>query len=369
MITCQKCRALLEPRTPVCPYCGTDQRHHRAPSEGEDAERTTLFGLWILGLIVGIYFLTVALDPAAGDPGTRRFEPSGVSLDMFGAARPSLVEGCGQAWRLLASLFLHADLVHLAFNSIALFLLIPIAAGAFGVHRTVCLYFASGLCGAFLSHEWRVYSMHPVALAQAAGSVGASGALCGLIGAGAVYGRRRGGAFGDALMRRMILWAALIGLYGLVFSARIDNLGHLGGFLGGAALGFFAASARARGGRADRAWTFAARATVVAAIVVAAVFWAPFVLGIFDRRDVELYRNQAERTLRAVAESLQTASVEALPDRFPDGPRGTAEVRDAVREALDLARKKDAKARDALGRATDALAAWSASLHCTHCLR
>ncbi|MCK6460366.1 MAG: rhomboid family intramembrane serine protease, partial [Planctomycetes bacterium] len=338
MITCQKCRALLEPRTRVCPYCGTDQRHHRAPSESEDAERTTRFGLWILGLIVGIYFLTVALDPAAGDPGTRPFEPSGVSLDMFGAARPALVEGCGQAWRLLASMFLHADLVHLAFNSIALFLLIPIAAGAFGVHRTVVLYFASGILGTVLSHLYRVYSMHPLELSQAGGSVGASGAMCGLIGACAVYGRRRGGAFGEALMRRMILWAALIGLYGLVFSRRIDNLGHVGGFLGGAALGFLASSARARGGRADRAWAFAARATVVSAIVVALVFWAPFALRILDRRDVVLYRNQAERTLRAVAESLRTGGVEALPARFPDGPRGTDGVRDAVRDALARAR-------------------------------
>jgi membrane associated rhomboid family serine protease len=356
VITCQKCRALLEPGTRECPYCQTDQRRHRAPSESEDADRTTRFGLWILGLIVGIYLLMVTLDPARGDPGTRRFEPSGVALDMFGGADPYLVGVCGQVWRLLASMFLHADLLHLAFNSIALFILIPIAAGAFGVHRTVCLYFASGLCGAFLSH------------ATGAGGVGASGALCGLIGASAVYGRRRGGAFGDALMRRMIGWAVFIGLYGLLFYARIDNMGHLGGFLGGAALGYFASGVRARGGRADRAWTFAARATVVLAIVVAAAFWAPFVLRIFERRDIELYRNSAERTLRAVAETIHTGKVETLPEKFPDGPPGTDEVRDAVRKALSLARERDPLTGVALVRATEAIEDWSSSLYCSHCL-
>jgi rhomboid protease GluP len=365
LITCQKCRALLEPGTRECPYCQTDQRHHRAPTERQDAERTTRFGLWIMGLIVGIYFLMIAFDPARDDPGVEPFEPSGVALEMFGSSEPYLIDRCGQWWRLLTSMFLHGDLLHLAFNAVALYILIPIAAGAFGVHRTVCLYFASGLCGSIASHAWRMHEAHPLALEYAPGSVGASGALCGLIAAGAVYGRRRGGMMGDALMRRMIQWAVLIGLWGLLFPG-IDNMGHLGGFLGGAALGWLASGARARGGAGDRAWMAAARTAVAAAILVAAVFWAPFVFGIFERRDIELYRDQAERTLRAVEETLQTANVERLPASFPDGPRGTDEVRDAVREALQLARERSPRAGAALAHASDVLRAWSASLRCTH---
>jgi len=345
----------------VCPYCGTDQRHHLAPSESEDAERTTRFGLWMLGLIVGIYVLMIVLDPARGDPGTARFAPSFVAREMFGAPHPSLVRGCGQYWRLLASLFIHVDLLHLGFNSVALFILIPIAAGAFGVHRTVCLYFASGLCGAVLSQL------------NNAGGVGASGALCGLIGACAVYGRRRGGAFGHSLMRRMIGWAIFIAIFGIAWNGtggatRVDNAGHVGGFLGGAALGWLASAVRARGGRADRAWMFAARATIVVTLLVAAVFWAPFVLRIFERRDIDLYWRQADRTLRAVATSLHDGKREDLPESFPDGPSGTDHVRDLVREALAMARHGDAGAGAALERATDALAAWSLSLYCTHCI-
>ncbi len=306
-------------------------------------------------MIVGIYVLMLMLDPARGDPGTGRFEPSGVALDMFGAADPILVRGCGQTWRLLASMFLHADLVHLACNAVALLMLIPIAAGAFGIHRTVCLYFASGLCGALLS-QW-----------HGSGGVGASGALCGLIGACAAYGRRRGGAFGQELLRRMLGWAACIAILGLAVQ-RIDNAGHLGGFLGGAALGWLAAGARARGGRGDRAWTFAARATVVSALLVAAVFWAPFILRIFERRDMDLYWRQAVRTLSAVAASLEDGKTADLPSAFPDGPTGTEGVRDAVREALELARRRDPMARDALAQAQSAFSDWSQSLLCSHAL-
>lgn len=360
MITCQKCRALLEPGTAECPYCHTDQRHHAAPTETEDAERTTRFGLYVLGILVGVFALMLMLDPARGDPGAGRFRPSGVALAMFGAANHQLVYGCGQAWRLLTTSFLHVDLLHLALNSIALLYLIPLAAGAFGVHRTACVYFASGLCGATLS------------VAEGLGGVGASGALCGLIGACLAWGKRRGGMAGEAIMRQMISWAIFIAIFG-VASTRwgfmpVDNLAHLGGFLAGMGLGWIAAGVRARGGAADRAWTFAARFAVVAALVVAAVFWAPFVLRIFERRDMELYRLDADSALAAVKEALAAGKTDGLRESFPDGPRGTEKVRDSVREALARARARDPGADAALEHASRTLASWSSSLRCSHVL-
>ena len=354
LITCQKCRALLEPGTRECPYCNTDTRHLAAPRESEDAERTTRFGLWILGLNIGIYFLMVALDPARDDPGTGSFRPSGVALEMFGAADPALVRGCGQWWRLLASVFLHVDLLHLTFNCIALLILIPIAANAFGVHRTACLYLVSGLGGSVLS-QWVMI-----------GGVGASGALCGLIGACAVYGYRRGGSFGRALTRQMMGWAGFIAILGLAMQDSIDNAGHLGGFLCGAALGWLASGVRARGGAGDRAWTFFARTSIVGALFVAGVFWAPFVLRIFERREVELFAEQAYRTLRAITASLGDGATVELPATFPDGPGGTEAVRDAVREALSRARDRAPDAAEALARARQTLASWSHSLFCSH---
>lgn len=354
MITCQKCRALLEPGTRECPYCQTDQRHHRAPSESQDAERTTRFGLWLLGVIVGIYFLMVLLDPARGDREASRFEPSSEALVAFGWARLDLVHGCGQYWRLLASMFLHADLLHLVLNAVALYYLIPIAAHTFGVHRAVSIWFASGLCGAGLS------------TAVGNSGLGASGALCGLIAAAAVYGWRRGGSFGRELASGMVSWAAMILLLGFV-AQRVDHAGHIGGFVGGAALGYLAAAVRARGGQGDRAWALVARLSVATSLIVAVALWAPFAWRSFGWREAELYYDHAKRTLGNLSGGPDSPAGSAnLPAEFPEGPKGSEALRDAVREALALAAKKDPAARDALSRADAALLEWSSTFHCRY---
>lgn len=354
MITCQKCRALLEPGTRECPYCQTDQRHHRAPSETEDAVRTTRFGLWVLGVNVAVYFLMVVLDPASGDREGSSLEPTGEAATAFGWARHDLVHTCGQYWRLLASMFLHADLLHLLLNSVSLYYLIPIAAHTFGAHRAVCIYFASGLCGAGLS------------TAVGNSGLGASGALCGIIAAAAVYGWRRGGSLGRELSRGMVSWAGMILLLGF-FVPQIDHAGHIGGFVGGAALGWLAAAVRARGGAADRAWALFARLTVAAALIVAVAFWAPFAWRSFEWRDVELYQKHAGRTLDRLADAVESppGSVE-LPASFPDGPAGSEAVRDAGRHALALLVARDPAAREALTLARHALADWSRTFHCLY---
>ena len=136
-------------------------------------------------------------------------------------------------------MFVHLDLRGPAMNSIALFPLAPLAAATFGSARTAVIWFGAGLAGSALSH-----------FAGNSGA-GASGALCGLIAALAVYGRRRGGLEGRALTQRMVLWAVLILVWGHVFPG-IDNAGHGGGFLGGAALGWLAGGLQPRGGRVDQ---------------------------------------------------------------------------------------------------------------------
>ena len=69
------------------------------------------------------------------------------------------------------------------------------------------------------------------------GTVGASGALLGLIGALAIYGRRRGGPVGDSLFRQMALFGGLaFGLGLLLPGLHMDNWAHGGGLVGGALL-------------------------------------------------------------------------------------------------------------------------------------
>lgn len=132
----------------------------------------------------------------------------------------------GEYWRLLTPLFLHAGYAHFLFNSFALFQLGRAVERLFGKVRFVFLYFFSGLLGSALSTILRPEII----------SVGASGALFGLVGALIYFSLRKPATarrfFGNSLW--MVLGINL--LLGFVIPG-IDYLGHLGGFLGGLAGG------------------------------------------------------------------------------------------------------------------------------------
>ncbi len=149
-------------------------------------------------------------------------------LIAFGAKfNPLIVEG--QVWRLLTSIFLHIGLMHLLFNSYALFRLGMDVERVFGAGRFLILYLLSGVSGSLLS-----FAFNPQL------SAGASGAIFGLIGALGAHLFRHREAFGRLGQRR--LWDVIgVALYNLVFgfiTPGIDNLGHLGGLLSGVVLGW-----------------------------------------------------------------------------------------------------------------------------------
>ena len=361
MLTCPKCRALLEAGTKRCPYCEADTRHLAAASTPEqEAARTSRLGSWILGANILVFLLTVQLDPLRGDRrGDSGFRPSGYSLTGFGSSEPRLVRECGQVWRTVSANFLHLDLLHLVMNSIAILFLIPLAAVTLGPDRTLVLYLLAGTGGFILS--------------QAMGnrSAGASAALCGLIGALAVYGKRRGD---PDLTRRMMMWGGFILVIGLVsggssFLPAIDNWGHLGGFVAGAALAWPASGVRARGGAEDRLWRAGAIACVAAAVAVAGAFVVPSVLRISERRAVELYHADAKRLILQVGEvQAGREQRESLPQAFAAGPARSGRMTAAIVAALTRTRAGDPGAAAALKTAELAWSAWRQGLYCSHYL-
>jgi len=352
LLTCPKCRALLDPRSKTCPYCGTSQAAGRAPSAAQDAAATSRLGLWLLAVNIGLFVFMLVVDPARGDRAAGSFAPSGVAQFMFGANEQIAVKYCGQYWRFLTAMFLHGNLLHIAMNSVALLFVIPLAAATFGAHRTTCIYFGAGLVASYVSHT-AGYS-----------SVGASGAVCGLIAALAVYGLRRGGFEGRMLTRRMAGWAFYIIVIGMLWPGT-DNWGHLGGFAGGALVGRFGAGVRLHGGRGEHAWRWAAHLALAGAVTVAAVWMAPSVWRGFERRDVELYQSQARRTLDQVRRVLRGEPRDSLPESFEAGPRGSDRVHDAVGRALAAARQGTATTAE-LRAAYEALRAWEEGLYCRY---
>ncbi len=108
----------------------------------------------------------------------------------------------------------------IAFRQIA-----PLVLQEYGTNRMVILYTVSGAVGFFVSY-----------LAGIPITIGASAAVCGLIGAILYYGKSRGGLYGQAIFKQIGGWALGIFLFGLLMPG-INNWGHGGGIVAGALLG------------------------------------------------------------------------------------------------------------------------------------
>ncbi len=126
-----------------------------------------------------------------------------------------------QEWfRLLSSAFLHWGLLHLGFNMLVLFLIGPTLERIFGHSRYAVLYLMSALGGSVASY---VFSSVTTT------SVGASGAVFGLLGALIVAGRRL-----RYDLRQVLILLAINLVIGFLPGSNIDWRAHLGGLLVGA---------------------------------------------------------------------------------------------------------------------------------------
>ena len=151
-------------------------------------------------------------------------------LIRFGANYSPLVVQ-GEIWRLFTANFLHIGLLHLVFNSLALYSLGQEVEALFGSPRFSVLYLLTGLSGSIFSFGLRT----DVAL-----SAGASTAIFGLVGALMAFFVRNRRHFGEIGRRRLnnYVFLILINLYIGLSVPGIDNLGHIGGFFGGLILGW-----------------------------------------------------------------------------------------------------------------------------------
>ncbi|MBK8253845.1 MAG: rhomboid family intramembrane serine protease [Polyangiaceae bacterium] len=134
----------------------------------------------------------------------------------------------GQIWRLLASAFLHADVMHLAMNMVALWVFGTVLEGLLGPRRYLTLYAASALVGSLAS----------ALIPDPRPAVGASGAVWGLMTAGIAFVYRPQGLIPSHMVAaaRARAWAPLA--LNLMYSFRpgVDFWAHIGGGIMGAGL-------------------------------------------------------------------------------------------------------------------------------------
>ncbi|NVM96600.1 rhomboid family intramembrane serine protease [Arthrobacter wenxiniae] len=214
-VSCQRCGR------PTCPEC---QRSAAVGVQCVDCvretarnmpARRTIFGgavrtgrpvvtLTMMAICVAAYVLDLVI-------------PNGLVFRMFAYA-PFYTES--EPWRMVTSAFLHStNIMHIAFNMYALWILGQALEPAFGRARFVAIYFISALAGSV-----GVLLMTPIDTTV----VGASGAIFGLFGALFVVQRKRGGDL-RAIIVLLVINAAL-GFFipGIAWQA------HLGGLVAGA---------------------------------------------------------------------------------------------------------------------------------------
>lgn len=135
----------------------------------------------------------------------------------------------GEYWRIVTSMFLHAGTDHIFSNMLILYFVGIEVERRFGHLRMLLLYFASGIAGNLLSLAAEL-RMHEVWR-----SLGASGAVFGVVAAMAVLAVRNRRYIGRSGMQR-VLFGIAFSLYSGFRTAGTNNFAHVGGFLTGVAL-------------------------------------------------------------------------------------------------------------------------------------
>lgn len=136
------------------------------------------------------------------------------------------VLGQKEIYRMFTSMFLHADISHLFNNMILLYFVGELVERELGHFRMTVLYFVSGLAGGVLSILYDFYTNEFV------GSIGASGAVFGLVGGLLFLVILHKGKLQSVTIGRMVFMIAY-SLYSGFVGTNIDNAAHIGGLIGG----------------------------------------------------------------------------------------------------------------------------------------
>ena len=227
---CPACGALVGISATRCHECGANLRFSLAALSkqlsglfGEQETPVTSALLVANILMFGISW--VALANEGGGGGFRiLWGMGGETVYRLGASHPFPVFVGHEWWRLVTAMFLHGGLIHIGFNMMSLMQLGPALEELYGSARYLFLYVATGAFGFLVSAWFGNFSL------------GASGALLGLVGVMLAITTKRGGAYMRDLRSRLV--TSVVILFVLGFSGvGIDNYAHFAGLAAGFGLG------------------------------------------------------------------------------------------------------------------------------------
>jgi rhomboid protease GluP len=230
---CPVCGSLVGINTSRCHECGTNLNFSLAALSKQLAEligtehpATTV--LLISNFVM--FGVTLMMVMQAGQAGgfSLLWRVGGEPTIRLGMSLPFLyIRELAQPWRFVTAIFLHGGLIHIGLNMMSLFQLGPAVEEIYGSARFLFIYVVTGAFGFFCSSYF--FGGHF--------SLGASGALLGLVGVLLALTYKRGGSFALSLRRQLITSTVILFGIGIFGGFAIDNWAHGGGLVAGLILG------------------------------------------------------------------------------------------------------------------------------------
>ena len=271
-VLCQRCLRTIcgECQTPaavgvICPECMKEERKNRTPAQKRAERRwggrsstmaavrsgnpVVTYALMLITTIIGL----LQLAPGIGEVLTDALRFNAFFLYPQFSIFPF------EPWRLLTAVFAHGGFIHLALNMLALWMLGQSLEPMLGRVRFLALYLISGLGG----------SVAVALLAPGTATVGASGAIFGLMAALLIVGRHIGANVTGILVILGINFVVGFFIGGIAWQA------HVGGAVVGALLAFILTRTRRRD---QRMWQIVLIAAVAVALLVIVAFIPPLLI-------------------------------------------------------------------------------------------
>ena len=227
---CPVCGALVGINATRCHECGASLRFSLAALSkklsgvfGENETPVTTVLLITNILMFGVSWMALTAT-GGGGASAILWGLGGETQYRLGSSFPYSIFFMNEWWRLITAMFLHGGLIHIGFNMMALLQLGPPLEEVYGSARYLFLYVLTGAFGFLVS----AFTGHH--------SLGASGALLGLVGAMLAITTKRGGSFMRDLRARLISSVVFLFAIGLM-PIGIDNYAHGGGLVVGFVLG------------------------------------------------------------------------------------------------------------------------------------
>lgn len=226
---CPRCKQLIGSDEIICPRCGASRINTWwkiiAGTWGSLSNDWLVNLIIIVNMLLYIFSLILTRDNSFTINLLSLLAPDRSSLLLLGATGTVPVDKYGLFTSFLSANYLHGGILHIIFNLMAFRQIGPWVSLEYGTARMFSIYTLGGVGGYVVSY-----------LAGIPFTIGASAAICALIGSLLYYGKSRGGTYGALVYREVWGWIVSLIMFAFIIPG-INNWAHGGGIIIGVILG------------------------------------------------------------------------------------------------------------------------------------